>query len=109
MSATSAPASNASIAARIPAQPAPTTRTSCFASTTLEAIERGLCGALPRVGEPGPAEDLFARQPVPFEATLERLFEVALVRFLPRPLLRRHLPVLLLRHRTPPRATVESP
>src|SRR5687767_3271000 len=32
-SATSAPASNASIAARIPAQPAPTTSTSCFPST----------------------------------------------------------------------------
>ncbi len=31
--ATSAPASNASIAARIPAQPAPTTRTSCSPST----------------------------------------------------------------------------
>ena len=33
MSATSAPASCASMAARIPAQPAPTTSTSCFAST----------------------------------------------------------------------------
>ena len=31
--ATSAPASNASIAARMPAQPAPTTSTSCVAST----------------------------------------------------------------------------
>ena len=31
--ATSAPASNASMAARMPAQPAPTTSTSCFAST----------------------------------------------------------------------------
>src|SRR5215813_4163043 len=31
--ATSAPSSNASIAARIPAQPAPMTSTSCFAST----------------------------------------------------------------------------
>src|SRR5919107_171460 len=38
-SATSAPASNASIAARMPAQPAPTMRTSCLASTTKEAIE----------------------------------------------------------------------
>ena len=38
-SATSAPASNASIAARMPAQPAPTMRTSCLASTTEEAIE----------------------------------------------------------------------
>ena len=33
--ATSAPASNASMAARMPAQPAPTTSTSCFASTGL--------------------------------------------------------------------------
>src|SRR5436309_14191870 len=37
--ATSAPASNASIAARIPAQPAPTTSTSCFASTAKDATE----------------------------------------------------------------------
>src|SRR5437899_8839808 len=37
--ATSAPASNASMAARMPAQPAPTMRTSCLASTTEEAIE----------------------------------------------------------------------
>ena len=36
--ATSAPASCASIAARIPAQPAPTTRTSCVFSTSEEAI-----------------------------------------------------------------------
>ena len=33
MTATSAPTSNASIAARMPAQPAPTTSTSYFAST----------------------------------------------------------------------------
>src|SRR5689334_11262293 len=37
MTATSAPASYASIAARIPAQPAPTTRTSWVASTRAEA------------------------------------------------------------------------
>src|SRR3954468_24474132 len=37
--ATSAPASNASIAERMPAQPAPTMRTSCLASTTEEASE----------------------------------------------------------------------
>src|SRR5207302_7314550 len=37
ISATSAPASWASIAARMPAHPAPTTSTSCFASTALEA------------------------------------------------------------------------
>src|SRR5690348_17419621 len=37
MTATSAPASYASIAARIPAQPAPTTRTSWVASTRSEA------------------------------------------------------------------------
>ena len=37
-SATSAPASCASMAARIPAQPAPTTSTSCFASTGADAI-----------------------------------------------------------------------
>src|SRR5215510_1833243 len=39
MSATSAPASCASMAARMPAQPAPTTSTSCFASTATDAIE----------------------------------------------------------------------
>src|ERR671934_1835 len=38
MSATSAPWSCASMAARIPAQPAPTTSTSCVASTRKEAI-----------------------------------------------------------------------
>ena len=37
ITATSAPASKASIAARIPARPAPTTTTSCFASTAMEA------------------------------------------------------------------------
>src|SRR5207244_741082 len=37
-SATSAPASCASIAARIPAQPAPITSTSCFASTASDGI-----------------------------------------------------------------------
>src|SRR4051794_4674166 len=47
-SATSAPASNASIAARMPAQPAPTMRTSCLASTAKEAIEAFPCSA----GEP---------------------------------------------------------
>src|SRR6266536_6338292 len=45
ISATSAPASNASMAARIPAQPAPTTRTSCFASTTSEATQTYADGA----------------------------------------------------------------
>src|SRR5947208_10971386 len=40
-SATSAPASCASIAARIPAQPAPTIRTSCWASTTTETTQTG--------------------------------------------------------------------
>src|SRR2546428_1541976 len=36
---TSAPASCASIAARMPAQPAPTTRTSCVDSTPMDATE----------------------------------------------------------------------
>src|SRR2546421_12642486 len=44
--ATSAPASCASMAARIPAQPAPTTRTSCFASTPLDATQAGVGAAL---------------------------------------------------------------
>src|SRR4051812_37090129 len=39
--ATSAPASCAAIAARMPAQPAPTTRTSWGASTAVHAIESG--------------------------------------------------------------------
>ena len=39
--ATSAPASKASIAARIPAQPAPTTSTSCFAITWNDASGKG--------------------------------------------------------------------
>ena len=38
MTATSAPTSNASTAARIPARPAPTTTTSYFASTRADAI-----------------------------------------------------------------------
>src|ERR1700759_2461230 len=38
--ATSAPASKASIAARIPAQPAPTTSTSCFAITEVTVTKR---------------------------------------------------------------------
>src|ERR671930_2382799 len=42
MSATSAPASCASMAARIPAQPAPTTRTSCSASTPRNLPNRPL-------------------------------------------------------------------
>src|SRR5688572_1435381 len=42
-SATSAPASNASIAARMPAQPAPTTRTSCFA-ITCRTLPHGMAG-----------------------------------------------------------------
>src|SRR5688500_2935314 len=37
MTATSAPASKASMAARMPAHPAPTMRTSCFASTARDA------------------------------------------------------------------------
>src|SRR5688500_7329143 len=38
--ATSAPASWASIAARMPAQPAPITSTSCFASTAVDATRK---------------------------------------------------------------------
>src|SRR3954468_15562986 len=57
-SATSAPASNASIAARMPAQPAPTMSTSCFASTIEEAIERA---ASKRFGTAAPGNIL----PVP--------------------------------------------
>src|ERR1044072_4510709 len=38
MRVTSAPASCAAMAARMPAQPAPTTSTSCFASTAADAI-----------------------------------------------------------------------
>src|SRR5437763_1538231 len=49
-SATSAPASNASIAARIPAQPAPTMRTSCLASTTEEATQWARAKAAARTG-----------------------------------------------------------
>src|SRR5205814_8220907 len=48
-SATSAPASKASIAARIPAQPAPTISTSCLASTCSDAIEWRLGAASLRV------------------------------------------------------------
>src|SRR4051812_2759979 len=39
MTPTFAPASCASMAARMPAQPAPTTSTSCFASMSVQAIE----------------------------------------------------------------------
>src|SRR3979490_10633 len=50
ITATFAPASYASMAARMPAQPAPTTRTSCVASTFTDATET------PRLvaGGPGP-------------------------------------------------------
>src|SRR5207302_6133032 len=44
--ATSAPASNASIAARMPAQPAPTISTSCFASTSFDVIGKRVRPAL---------------------------------------------------------------
>src|SRR5690242_16641722 len=44
-SATSAPASKASIAARMPAQPAPITSTSCEASTREDAIGTLVVGA----------------------------------------------------------------
>src|SRR5919201_2261894 len=50
MIATSAPASKASIAARMPAQPAPTTRTSCSPITTPDASATRPGSAL----EPGP-------------------------------------------------------
>src|SRR2546430_4092869 len=60
-SATSAPASCASIAARMPAQPAPATRTSCFASTRKEAIESVLRGAAMRIREAELHEELLTR------------------------------------------------
>src|SRR5512144_2856975 len=53
ITATSAPASCASIAARMPAQPAPTTRTSCFAITCGDATESGAPAA--RLDLPGAA------------------------------------------------------
>src|SRR5438045_9193895 len=52
---TFAPASYASMAARMPAQPAPTTRTSCVASTWTDATER-----------PGPAAQVRLDTVVPF-------------------------------------------
>src|SRR5512143_1376472 len=51
--ATSAPASNAAMAARMPAQPAPTTRTSCVPSIRAEPIGKPGPGASdPRPGRP---------------------------------------------------------
>ena len=60
MSATSAPWSWASIAARMPAQPAPTIRTSCLASTKIGRypIETGK-----GVRRAGPAETMFSSAP----------------------------------------------
>src|SRR5262249_1390360 len=45
ITATSAPRSNASMAARIPAQPAPMTSTSCLASTGYDATRTGAASA----------------------------------------------------------------
>ena len=68
--ATSAPASNASIAARMPAQPAPTTSTSCFAITRATLTK----GNGPWPGEPSPvgtrtAADRFLASPALSEST----------------------------------------
>jgi site-specific recombinase XerD len=68
--ATSAPASWASIAARMPAQPAPTTSTSCFAITELTLAHR----AWPTPGEPSCVDarataDRFLASPALSEAT----------------------------------------
>src|SRR5262252_200495 len=68
--ATSAPASWASIAARIPAQPAPTTSTSCFAITELTLAHR----AWPTPAEPSFVDaraeaDRFLASPALSEAT----------------------------------------
>src|SRR5438105_9881016 len=79
-SATSAPASNASIAARMPAQPAPTMRTSCLASTTEEATQCVAARAAPlravSLGTPdaqretggGPARDAEGNRADPADA-----------------------------------------
>src|SRR5262245_20071750 len=67
MSATSAPASCASIAARMPAQPAPITRTSCFASTRFEATRIGVGGAsglVRRLGLEDPERPVGAVEPL---------------------------------------------
>src|ERR1700747_1690842 len=56
--ATSAPASKASIAARIPAQPAPTTSTSCFAITETTLAQ----GKGPTPGEPSSVGALTAAE-----------------------------------------------
>src|SRR2546421_2831335 len=102
ISGTSAPASCASIAARMPAQPAPTTRTSCFASTTEEAIESGLRSAAVRMCQAEPPPDLLDRRTVPFEPALQDGREPLLVRLLARTLLRGHLPVAT---SSPPRSS----
>src|SRR5690348_13403749 len=68
--ATSAPASNAAIAARMPAQPAPTTSTSCFAITEMTLAQ----GKGPTPGEPSSvdaraAADRFLASPALSEST----------------------------------------
>src|SRR5262245_41981858 len=74
MTPTFAPASWASIAARIPAQPAPTTRTSCMNSTacpsyTIDASDRGGYG--PRQETSGPLDDDGERALLSVAADLE--------------------------------------
>src|SRR5438270_4418481 len=79
-SATSAPASWASIAARMPAQPAPTTRTSCFASTNEEAIGSGSGRARVRIGETELEEELLPRHPEVGHGLLGQLVQPLRVR-----------------------------
>src|SRR5476649_1134016 len=73
MTPTLAPASWASIAARIPAQPAPTTRTSCVASTGMEASGTDVSDGRGAATSPGPrlptARGQGRRQPRPARAS----------------------------------------
>src|SRR3954454_23296210 len=68
--ATSAPASKASIAARMPAQPAPTTSTSCFAITEMTLAQgKGTTPGEPSFVDARAAADRFLASPALSEAT----------------------------------------
>src|SRR5215204_3153846 len=96
------------MAARIPAQPAPITSTSCFASTLFDATRKARGDAALRGVRSGrtrrsdAALDLLAARALALECLPKDILE-------PRPFLRRPLLIALLRHRLLPRADLGSP
>src|SRR5215204_2868458 len=103
------------MAARIPAQPAPITSTSCFASTLFDATRKARGDAALRGVRSGrtrrsdAALDLLAARALALECLPKDIPEALLVLLEPRPFLRRPLLIALLRHRLLPRADLGSP